>query len=796
MFLLDYSAVATQPITGFVGPCRLQITKTAIIVLKSDGEEIATWLFNCIRQFNAVDCCFSFISGRRGPFGVGEYSFELPQKKVLEIQKKISGHTGAVFAHNYNYNTSALSTSANVRNPVTDDRSSQSESETSSSTALSSNLYPLTNLQKSEIYQNTGIRCAVAPPLPSKDPVKSITLQNDRPNVNYVNAMNGCPKPLPRTMKPPLKKPGSLDGTTKAPSYSTNNSTIVSSLSNTNVSATLPAYSQKSQVITASKPVLNTVGGHSDLDRDPLEYGDMVCSPQGPNNNHRFFSPPPSTNAGYSDVDYDVIRRNREMGKFADPNGAYSDAKDKKSKETYNVPSLSQAAEDTYDVPRLTGGKFEDIPDVYEDDRKQSSPSDLYNVPTSNHQVSPDLYDVPSNRGQIASQTCIVPPPKQYQIYDNPQKVPLQKVNNDHSSQHDVYDTPRPAVRGHETYDVVPSRKVYSSSPQPQMVMMSSNGKKPGYENIGPNGEILGELVADRLRRELLNSLGGNDHHWMPRPLKEVNSKFSRSCEFLNDIGQESTKRFSSGFSYRRLVMPEQEILHTSTLPGSSWRVRKLHRKLSGSLGDLPTMEDNGDDDTYVILNKTEKPNNGRPPLPAPKPTRDIPTHSTHGVEPVMDDTESNDVYIAMNRSPSHSSSTNTETLPLGYIRMSTAKEALAMIVKKSSSSNDIGRKTEISPTKTETRRSSDLVWPSNPDWSQWKPQDEQASRRSSNNSEVFSPPPDDDHPIVASKSSGRPKRSILLKGISSRSVSGQEKRMGKCCYQLILLPTQSCTYI
>jgi len=765
-----------------MGPCKLQVTKTAIIVLKSDGDELATWLYNCIRQFNAVDCYFSFTSGRRGPFGVGEYSFELPQKKVMEIQKKISGHTGAVFSHNHNHNTGTLSASTNFSNlskpkiPLTDDSSrSRSESETSPSTVLSTNLYPLTNPKKPETYQNTGIGRTVAPPLPSKSPIKTVTLQNDRPKANYVNAMNGSPKPLPRTMKPSLNKPGLPDGTTKMPYFPISNSTIVSSLPSTNVSATLPAYLQKpSQVINTFKPVVNPVGGRSDLDRDQLEYGDMVCSPQGPNNNYRFFSPPPSTNAGYSDVDYDVIRRNREMGKFTDPSGAYSDGKD----EIYNVPSSLQVVEeDTYDVPRPARGKFEDIPDIY-DDGKRSLPSDLYSVPTSNHQVSPDLYDVPSNRGQIALQTCVVPPSEQYQIYDNPQKVSLQKVTNGHSSQHDVYDalqSNQPVVGGHEIYDV-PSRKVYSSSPQPQMAMMSSNGKKADYENIGRNGEILGELVANRLRQELLNSLSGDDHNWMPKPLKEVNSKFSRSCECLNDIGQVPAKRFSSGFSYR---IPKQE---TITLPTSSWHTHKLHRRLSGSLGDLPIVGDSADDDTYVILNKTEKPNNGsvRPPLPAPKPMRGISTHNTNGLEPVMDDdTGSDDVYIAMNRLPPHSSTANSETLPLGYIRMSTAKESL--VDKKSSSSSDLGRKTETSPTKTEARRSSDLVWPGNSGWSQWKLQDDQTSRRSSSNtSEVFSPPPDNDHPIVVSNLSGRPKRSILLKGVSPKPLPGQEKRMSE----------------
>ena len=768
-----------QPICGYMGPCRLHITSTAIIVSHSNGDELATWLFNCIRQFNAIDCHFSFTSGRRGPFGVDEYCFELPQKKVVEIQKKISGHTGAIFAHNRNYSSSStLSASTNVSNPskpkvpVTDDNSrSRSESETAPSAPLSSNLYPLTTPPKTMTYQNTGIRRAIAPPLPSKDPVKPpmVALQNDKkPNVQYVNAMKGAPKPLPRTMKPSVKKTDD----NKAPAYSTVNSTATSSLPHTDGSFTLPTHSQRSQVITTDKTVVNPVGSHSDLNRDPLDYGDMVCSPHGPDTNHKFFSPPPpSINSGYSDVDYDVIRRNREIGKFSDPEGTY---KDKKSMETYDVPSSLQVTEDTYDVPWPTGGKFEDIPDVYEDDTKHSSPDDLYNVPTSNQQVPPDLYDVPPVRGKTATQTPSVPS-RQNQLYDNPPKPVLSTVTT-HDEPHDLYDTPQsnqPVTGGHETYDVVPSRRACSSSPQPQVVIMP---KKPvGYENIGPHGEILGEIVANQLRQDLLSSLNGSDRHWMPRPLKNTNSNFSRSCEFLNEISQEPSKRFSTSSNYRRLIIPEQEIAQNGTLPASSWHTYKLHRRLSGSLGDVPTVEACDDDDTYVVLNKTEKPNR-KLPIPAPKP-RPVAASSINGME---DDGESNDMYIAMNRSPSHSSSSivNTETLPKGYIRMSTAKEAL--VVKKSNSSTEIGRK-ETSPTNNEGRRNSDLVWPTNSGWSHWNLQDEQASRKSSDSSEVFSPPPaTHEHPIVVSKSSVRPKRSVLLKGVSPQPVPGQEKRMSE----------------
>ena len=766
--------MATQSINGYTGQCRLQITKTAVIVSLNNGEELATWLYNCIRQFNAVDGCFSFTSGRRGPFGVNEYCFELPQKKVAEIQKKISGYTGAVFSHNQNYSAATLSASTNVSNPskpkvtVASDRY-RSESETAPSAPLSSNLYPLTNLSKPEIYQNTGIKRTVAPPLPSKDPVQPVTVHNDMPDTKYVNAMKGVPKPMPRTMKPSIKMTTGVNGA-NTPVHS---STSASSLPYTNGiysngSVTLPSHSERSQVVPMSNVVMNPVGGYSDLNRDPVEYGDMVCSPHESANPHRFFSPsPPAVNSGYSDVDYDVIRRNREMGKFSDAAGAYSDAK---GKETYDVPSSLLVPGDTYDVPRSIGGKFEDVPDVYDDDKKPPSPNDLYSVPASNQQA-PEHYDVLLPKGQAVSQMHIVPD----QIYDNPSKPPLSNAAYDHGIRDSLYDTPQsnqPVVGGHEMYDVVPSRKAYSYSPQPQVVEMPSKGRKPGYENIGPHGEILGELVADQLRQELLTSLNGGDKHWTIKPLRNVNSNFSRSCDFLNTIGQEPSKRFSSSTTYRRSLLPEQKIAQ-GAVPVSPWHTFKLHRRMSGSLGDIPAEVDSSDDGTYVVLNKTEKPNI-KLPLSASNPASDVATHNINGVE------DDGDMYIAMNRSPSHSTSSITDpiTLPKGYIRMNTAKEAL---MAGKSSSIDMGGK-EISPTNNRGKRSSDLVWPSNSRWSQWNPPVE-PSRKSSGDSDVFSPPPfapvTDNHPIVVAKPSARAKRSILLKGVSPQP-AGQEKRAGE----------------
>ena len=777
-----YSAVAMQPICGYMGPCNLNITNTAIIVSQNSGDELATWVFNCIRQFNAVDCYFSFTSGRRGPFGVGEYCFELPQKKVAEIQKKISDCTGAIFSQNRNYNNSTLSSSTNISNPskpkapVTNDNSrSRSESETVPSSLVSSNLYPLTTPPKSMSYQNTGIRRAIAPPLPSKDPIKPVVvLQDDIPNAKYVNAMKkNIPKPLPRTMKPSIKKRDTTDNVKPLVCPDGVNSTIASSLPHTNRSVTLPTNSQRSLAVTTSETIINPVGDRINLNKGPVDYGDMVCSPHDPDTHHQFFSPPlPPINSGYSDVDYNVIRRNREMGKFSDPEGVYSDTKDKKGIETYDVPSSLPITDDTYDVPQPAGRKFEDIPSVYEGDTKHPSPGDLYSVPTSNQQVSPDVYDVPPSRGKTVLQTYNASS-TQDQIYDNP-KSSSNVTNGDN-----LYDTPRfsqPVAEGHETYDVVPSQRAHSTSPQQQMA--TTRKKSPGYENIGPHGEILGEIVADQLRQDLLDSLnGGSNRQFLPRPLKSVNSNFSRSCEFLNGVVKEPSKRFSTSSTYKRVIMPDQDISQKGPLPTPLRHSRNFRRRLSGSLGDIPASVANDDDGTYVVLNKTEKPNK-KPPIPAPKSATVTAARSTDRVE---DNGESNDTYIVMNRSPSHSTSSSSiatiETLPKGYIRMNTAKAAL---VQKSYSSIEFVRK-ETSPMKNEGRRNSDLVWPGNSGWSSWNSPDDQGSRNSADTSEVFSPPPaTHEHPIVVSKSAIRPKRSALLKGVSPQPVPGHEKRMGK----------------
>lgn len=84
---------------NYSGPCILLLTGAAVTVKNTRGVDIATWPYNCIRQFRAEDETgkFSFVSGRRGPYGVAEYVFELRNHVLSELQDALSQFTGAQF---------------------------------------------------------------------------------------------------------------------------------------------------------------------------------------------------------------------------------------------------------------------------------------------------------------------------------------------------------------------------------------------------------------------------------------------------------------------------------------------------------------------------------------------------------------------------------------------------------------------------------------------------------------------------------------------------------------------------
>ena len=95
----EFHATSLNLVGNYSGPCILLLTGAAVTVKSTRGVDIATWPYNCIRQFRAEDETgkFSFVSGRRGPYGVAEYVFELPNHILSELQDALSQFTGAQF---------------------------------------------------------------------------------------------------------------------------------------------------------------------------------------------------------------------------------------------------------------------------------------------------------------------------------------------------------------------------------------------------------------------------------------------------------------------------------------------------------------------------------------------------------------------------------------------------------------------------------------------------------------------------------------------------------------------------
>ncbi len=85
---------------NYAGPCYIHLNGEAIVVRYETGEVINKWPYNCIRQFRAEDETgkFSFVSGRRGPYGVAEYNFKLPNESLNLLQSALTSFTGAQFS--------------------------------------------------------------------------------------------------------------------------------------------------------------------------------------------------------------------------------------------------------------------------------------------------------------------------------------------------------------------------------------------------------------------------------------------------------------------------------------------------------------------------------------------------------------------------------------------------------------------------------------------------------------------------------------------------------------------------
>ena len=84
------------------GSCLLHLTGAAITIKFPLTGDSASWPYNCIRQFRADEDTrqFSFFSGRRGPYGVAEYKFDMTERMLLEMQDALTQFTGAQFGQN------------------------------------------------------------------------------------------------------------------------------------------------------------------------------------------------------------------------------------------------------------------------------------------------------------------------------------------------------------------------------------------------------------------------------------------------------------------------------------------------------------------------------------------------------------------------------------------------------------------------------------------------------------------------------------------------------------------------
>ena len=85
-------AYALKYINDFKGPCILQVRQQAIVIKNSNGTIIGSWPYNVIREFKFEDPekHFMFTSGRRGPFGVANYLFDLHDRIYYSIRETVN----------------------------------------------------------------------------------------------------------------------------------------------------------------------------------------------------------------------------------------------------------------------------------------------------------------------------------------------------------------------------------------------------------------------------------------------------------------------------------------------------------------------------------------------------------------------------------------------------------------------------------------------------------------------------------------------------------------------------------
>lgn len=88
----EYVAYSLSYINDFKGPCIIQIRHDSIVIKKSSGSAIGAWRYNLIREFRFDDenKTFRFTSGRRGPFGLANYVFDLHDRIYYSIRETVN----------------------------------------------------------------------------------------------------------------------------------------------------------------------------------------------------------------------------------------------------------------------------------------------------------------------------------------------------------------------------------------------------------------------------------------------------------------------------------------------------------------------------------------------------------------------------------------------------------------------------------------------------------------------------------------------------------------------------------
>ncbi|CAI8020738.1 hypothetical protein GBAR_LOCUS12377 [Geodia barretti] len=96
----DFSAgVPAYAITSMgnnIGSCLIQFTDTALTVKFLHTNVTFSWPYNIIRKFKVYNY-FSFVSGRRGPYGVAEYNFVMTEKALVLVKHTLTQITSTDF---------------------------------------------------------------------------------------------------------------------------------------------------------------------------------------------------------------------------------------------------------------------------------------------------------------------------------------------------------------------------------------------------------------------------------------------------------------------------------------------------------------------------------------------------------------------------------------------------------------------------------------------------------------------------------------------------------------------------